>query len=113
MARLHDETGAPGTSTGVAATIERVLAAEREAAADLERVRARCAERVADARLEARRIREHAEGVAQAIHARTETTAAARAAACTQAAKPRIAADEEIDAIVARVAADLTDDGDG
>jgi vacuolar-type H+-ATPase subunit H len=112
MPRLHtDETGA-ATATGVAATIERVLAAERDAATDVERARVRCAERVAEARLEARRILERAEGVAQAIHARTERVAASRAAESARAVAPHVAGAEEADAIVARVAAVLTDDAD-
>jgi vacuolar-type H+-ATPase subunit H len=114
MPRLKDNAGgAPASElAGVAATIERVLAAEREAAAGLERTRVRGAERVAEARLEARRILERAEVLAQAIHARTERVAAARAAAQGRASTAQPPAEAEVAATVARVAALLTADDD-
>jgi vacuolar-type H+-ATPase subunit H len=112
MAKLQDIAGGAPVLAGVAAAIEHVLATEREAEAEVERCRARCAARLDDARLEARHLVERAESLAQAIHARTERVAARRAAALVLAGAPRAPDADELDAIVARVAAQLTDGGD-
>lgn len=96
----------------VAAAIEHVLAAERDAEAEVERCRSRCAARLDEARIEARRLVERAESLAQAIHARAERVAAQRAGALVQATTPPTPGAAELDAIVARVAAELTDAGD-
>lgn len=114
MATLQDRPGgAPAPEpAGIAAEIERVLAAERDAEADVQRCRARCAARVDEARIETRQRVERAEAVAQAIHARTEHIAERRAAALLLAAAPRTPGAAELDAIVAHVAELLTDGGD-
>ena len=114
MATLQDiPGGAPApVPAGAAAAIEQVLAAERDAAAEVGRCRARCAARLDEARLEARRLVARAESLAQAIHARTERVAERRAAARLHATATRKPGPAELDAIVARVAARLVDDGD-
>ncbi len=114
MATLQDRPGgAPAPEpAGAAAEIERVLAAERDAVAEVARCRARCTARLDEARIEARQLVERAEAVAQAIHARTERVAERRAAARLHATATRRPGPAELDAIVARVAARLVDDGD-
>jgi vacuolar-type H+-ATPase subunit H len=114
MATLRDKPGgAPAPDfAGAAAAIEHVLAAERDAVAEVERRRSRCTARLDEARLEARRLVERAESIAQAIHARTERVAAERARALVQASVPNAPDAAELDAIVARIAAQLTDAGD-
>lgn len=113
MASLHTMPG--GTSAAaadVAAAIERVLRAERDATADLEAARGQCAARIAEARAQARRILEQAERVAQAIHARTERVAELRAAAAAREACPPDATTTDVEAVADRLAAELTGDGD-
>jgi vacuolar-type H+-ATPase subunit H len=112
MAKLQDSPGGVPAPAGAAAAIEFVLAAERDAVADVERCRSRCAARLDEARIEARRLVERAESIAQAIHARTERVATQRAGAVVQASAPCAAAAAELDAIVARIAAQLTEPGD-
>ena len=114
MATLHDMPGgAPApVPAGAAAAIEQVLAAERDAAAEVGRCRARCAARLDEARLEARRLVARAESLAQAIHARTESVAERRAAAQVQAIVAYPTDATALDAIVARVAAVLTEPAD-
>jgi regulator of protease activity HflC (stomatin/prohibitin superfamily) len=115
MTGLHKSPDVPPLSlpaTEVAAAMERVLDAEREATAEVEARRAECTARVAAARLRARTILERAEALAQAIHARTDRVADERARAL---ATPRVAPDDlalEFDAALARVADWLTDDAD-
>jgi vacuolar-type H+-ATPase subunit H len=110
MATLRDKPGgAPApVFAGAAAAIEHVLAAERDAVAEIERCRSRCAARLDEARLEARRLVARAEALAQAIHARAERVAAERARALVHAGVPHATDAAELDAIVVRVAARLT-----
>jgi vacuolar-type H+-ATPase subunit H len=113
MASLHTRPfGATAPSSGIAAAIERVLAAERAAVADVAECRAGCTARVADARLQARRRLERAERIAQAIHARTDAVATARAARAVSDVRRRRDAEADIAELVARLAAELTGPGD-
>jgi vacuolar-type H+-ATPase subunit H len=75
-----DKRGKPdSTGSGVAAAMNRVLVAERDALADVENCRAEGEKTLEAARREARAILERAERVARDIHGRTERLAAARA----------------------------------
>lgn len=113
MASLHTRpVGAPAPTTGIAAAIERVLAAERAAVVDVSECRAQCAARIADARVEARRRLERAERIAQAIHARTDRVAAARASVAASTMPKQAVVDADVADAVARLAAELTDDDD-
>lgn len=64
---------------GVAEAMNRVLAAERTALADIEACRAEAEKTLEAARREARNVLERAERVARDIHARTGKLAEARA----------------------------------
>lgn len=115
MNGLHkspDERPRPQPATEVAVAMEEVLAAEREARAEVELRRAECAARVAAARLQARTIVEHAEALAQAIHARTERVAAARAGALAAGVACAPCTPGALESAIDGVAARLTDDGD-
>jgi regulator of protease activity HflC (stomatin/prohibitin superfamily) len=101
-----------GDASDVARAMNEVLAAERAAAAAIEACRADVAEQLAAARLAARACIERAEATAQAIHGRTETVAAARAAALTEAATTTPAVARPLAAVVDEVAAWLVGSDD-
>ncbi|HXQ31845.1 MAG TPA: hypothetical protein VN790_07785 [Steroidobacteraceae bacterium] len=93
--------------------MNEVIAAERAAIAGVETCRADCAREVATARLEARRLLDRAELIAQAIHARTERIAEARARAATASLPDPPAPAQSLEDVVERVAAWLAGEGNG
>jgi regulator of protease activity HflC (stomatin/prohibitin superfamily) len=105
--------GASQDGTSVARAMNEVIAAERAAIAGVETCRADCAQQVAAARLEARGLLDRAELIAQAIHARTERIAEARARAATAGAPDLPATPEPLEDVVERVAAWLAGEGSG
>jgi len=74
-----DERDAARPAGGVAEAMNRVLAAERDALAEIEACRTQAEKTLESARREARGILERAERIARDIHARTGRLAEARA----------------------------------
>lgn len=109
MAEKHDHRGdAPGS---VAAAMNRVLTAEREALAELEACRTDAEKTLEAARREARSVLERAERVARDIHGRTERLAAARARQLieeTRRQPQKPGAADTLTAAVRRLAARMT-----
>lgn len=106
-----ERTATPG---GVAAAMNRVLEAEREALAELEACRAEADRTLEAARREARAILERAERMSRDIHGRTERLAAARAlriseAAAQEDARPGVG--NALAAALERLAARMTGGG--
>jgi regulator of protease activity HflC (stomatin/prohibitin superfamily) len=101
-----------GAADDVARAMDRVLAAERAAAAAVDTCRAEAARAVVAARLEARARIERAERIAQAIHGRTEAVAARRAAALVAEATSAGGPARPVDAVVDELAAWLVGDAD-
>lgn len=105
-----DSASGPADAT---AAIECVLRAERDAAAAIEERRARAAARIAAAHAAAAQLRERAEGVAQAIHGRTDTRVGRRLARLARPESWSASPPDALAAAVAAAAAHLTDDDDG
>ncbi|HXQ63714.1 MAG TPA: hypothetical protein VN787_02570 [Steroidobacteraceae bacterium] len=99
--------------TSVAQAMNEVIAAERAAIAGVESCRADCAREVAAARLEARRLLDRAERIAQAIHARTERIAEERARAATAGVPDPSTPAGPLEDVVERVADWLAGSGNG
>jgi regulator of protease activity HflC (stomatin/prohibitin superfamily) len=100
---------------GVAAAMNRVLTAERDALAELEACRSEADRTLEAARREARTVLERAERIARDIHGRTERLAAARAKRLSEAAAQedaRPAAGDPLAAALERLAARMTGAGD-
>lgn len=100
---------------GVAEAMNRVLAAERDALAEVEVCRLEAEKTLEAARREARTILDRAERVARDIHGRTERLAATRARRLVEAAREREDGKDPGDAIataVERLAAAMTGAGD-
>lgn len=101
-------------SSGVAAAMNRVLTAEREALAELEACRSEADRTLEAARREARAILERAERIARDIHSRTERLASARARRLAEAAAQedaRPATDDPLATALERLAARMTGSG--
>jgi hypothetical protein len=112
--RKDDRRRGQGGASDVAAAMNRVLTAEREAAEALESCRLE-AERIQESgRRRAREILEHAERIAREVHARTERLAAARALQITSEAARREAdpATDPLPAAVERLTRRMTGGGD-
>ena len=106
--RPDERAATPGS---VAAAMNRVLEAEREALAELEACRAQADRTLEAARREARAILDRAERMSRDIHGRTERLAAARAlriseAAAQEDARPGVA--DTLAAALERLAARMT-----
>jgi len=99
-----------GGASDVAAAMNRVLAAEREAAETLESCRLDAERILESGRRRAREILEHAERIAREVHSRTERLAAARALQITAEAARRKAdpATDPLPAAVERLARRMT-----
>jgi len=105
---------AAGSTRDVAAAMNRVLTAEREALEGLEQCRLEAETTLESARHQARAILERAEQVARDIHGRTGQLAAARAQHLVETAAAR-SADPEGDVLeraLARLARRMTGDED-
>lgn len=105
----------PSAPGGVAEAMNRVLAAEREALADVEVCRQEAERTLEAARREARTILDRAERVARDVHGRTERLAAARARRLVEAALERREDKSPGDTLaiaVERLAAAMTGAGD-
>jgi regulator of protease activity HflC (stomatin/prohibitin superfamily) len=106
--RQDRSANAPG---GVAEAMNRVLAAERAALADLETCRQEADGVLEAGRREARSILDRAERLVHEIHARTEHLAAARARQLVEADQGERTEEDEEDllaAAVGRLAARMT-----
>ena len=102
-------------SGGVAAAMDRVLTAEREALAALEACRSEADRTLEAARREARAILEHAERIARDIHGRTERLAITRGQHLAEKAAQedaRPAASDPLASALERLAARMTGGGD-
>lgn len=102
---------APATPGSVADAMNRVLTAERAAAAELDDCRAQADGRLASARREARAILEHAEHLAREIHGRTDRLARAHTRRLVEAAAARDPGRDREDPLqqaVVRLAARMT-----
>jgi len=112
MADGPDRLAAAATTPGsVADAMNRVLAAERAAATELDACRAQADRRLAAARREARAILEHAEHLAREIHGRTERLARAHTRRLVEAAAQRDPGQDREDLLqqaVDRLAARMT-----
>lgn len=112
--RKDDRRRGQGGASDVAAAMNRVLAAEREAAEMLDSCRLEAEQVLEAGRRRAREILEHAERIAREVHARTEGLAATRALRIASEAA-RHAADPVTDplpAAVERLARRMTGDDD-
>jgi len=110
---VHRRRGQDGVSD-VAAAMNRVLAAEREAAETLESCRLEAERILESGRRQAREILEHAERLARDVHAKTEHLAAVRARQIAEQAE-RAARDpggDPLEAAVERLARRLTGGAD-
>jgi len=110
MPETDDVAEGLADTIGVADAMRRVLAAEREADEAIARCRQECQAELESARLEAHRIIERAEQLAQAIHGRTERIATQRAAQhrADLAEQPVTVNAEVFAAAIARLAERLT-----
>jgi regulator of protease activity HflC (stomatin/prohibitin superfamily) len=105
----------PDGPGGVAEAMNRVLAAERAALAEVDACRADAGKALEAARHEARAILERAERVAREIHARTERLAATRARQMAESAQDKRGDREPgelLEAAVERLAARMTGGSD-
>jgi vacuolar-type H+-ATPase subunit H len=105
----------PDGPGGVAEAMNRVLAAERAALAEIAACRAEASRSLAAARHEARVILERAERVAREIHARTERLAATRARQMAESARGEEGGrnpEQRLEAAVQRLAARMTGGSD-
>jgi len=101
----------PATPGSVADAMNRVLAAERAAAAELDACRTEADRRLESARREARAILGHAEQLAREMHGRTERLARAHTRRLVEAAAardPRQDRKDLLEQAVGRLAARMT-----
>ena len=115
MPDRSDKRGkAAGSASDVAAAMNRVLTAEREAFEALEECRLQAETTLESARHQARSILERAEQVAREIHGRTGTLAAARAQHLVESAAARSAdpGGDLLEHALARLARRMTGDAD-